>query len=136
MTKVKRNRRLLLKTAKRIETVPESYDQANWCQPTDRAPCGTAACLAGELIICSAPTVEEGVKLLRDRYQLPDFPGTSEMAANLAGLTEVETNKLFPGDVGDWPDPYRTRYVAAETQQERAKAAAELLRYLADGGEV
>lgn len=136
MTKVKRNRRLLLKTAKRIETVPESYDQANWYRRTDESPCGTVACLAGELIICSAPTVEEGVKLLRDRYHLPDFPGTSEYAANLAGLTEIEADKLFCEDVNDWPDPFVERYVSAETQRERASAAADLLRYLADGGEV
>jgi hypothetical protein len=133
---MKRNRRLLLKTAKRIEKIPESYDQKHWATDSSSSPCGTAACLAGELIICSARSVRAGVTLLRNRYTLPDFISTPHMASKLAGLTEEEANKLFPEDVDEWPAQFRKRYVTAKTKQDRANAAAALLRYLAAGGAV
>lgn len=133
---MKRNRRLLLKTAKWIEEIPESYDQKVWEKDSDESPCGTAACLAGELIICSERSVVKGIKKLRSGHFLPNFISTPAMANKLAGLTTDEGYALFAEDVDKWPAQFRSRYRAAKTQLGRAKAAAALLRYLADGGEV
>lgn len=59
------NVKLLRKVRNRIATIPESYDQSRWVQSNDKAPRGTMACLAGEAIICSQPSVGEGIKTLR-----------------------------------------------------------------------
>lgn len=126
---MKRNKRLLLKTAERIETVPESYDQGEWAMESDTSPCGAVACLAGEIIICSENSVKKGVA----RLLVTD--GVWHEAQKLVGLTNDESYRLFLS-VGNWPQPFRGSYCKATTQKGRAKAAAALLRYVADGGKV
>lgn len=61
------NKALLRKVRNRIRKIPESYYQGTWCRADKGAPCGTIACIAGETIICAAPTVEAGIKELHDR---------------------------------------------------------------------
>jgi len=129
---MKRNRKLLLKTARRITKVPESYNQHEWVMDSDRSPCGTVACLAGEIIICSEPTVKKGVERLKDIYHGEGSVATE--AIELTGLDEDDEDALFYSPK-TWPNGIGKRF-ARKTKVEKAKAAAELLRYLADGGEV
>ena len=137
---MKRNKRLLLKAAKRIEDIPESYDQSRFARPSDEAPCGTAGCLAGEIIIVSERSVKKGVQklnLIMEHWEqsgrnatLADWPGT--VAGELAGLSYEEQERLFISTTGgDWPTRFRRK-----SAQGRAKTAPQLLRYLADGGKV
>jgi hypothetical protein len=127
---MKRNARLLNKTADRIEKIPESYAQDTFCRTDDRSPCGTVACLAGEIVICSARSVSKGIELLYESS------GIADLAARKAGLDEDEASSLFWPTSSFWPQPFRSRYGKATTQRGRAKVAADLLRYLAKGGDV
>lgn len=140
MSKHVRNRELLLKTADRIEQIPESYEQTTFCSPSDKAPCGTVACMAGEIVICASPTVAQGIRRLKGQIKRSARSGsyikTGEIAAKLAGFTPAEGKALFESSVRLWPRRFAARYMRAKTQDGRAGAAAALLRYLADGGEV
>ena len=129
---MKRNRRLLLKTAKRIEEVPESYNQAVWADKDYKSPCGTVACLAGEMIICSERSLRKGLDLLWDANDIGQVPDTAQ---RMAGLTDDEASDLFYS-TNWWPTRFHNRYERASTQRGRAKVAAALLRYLADGGQL
>ena len=126
-----RNRRLLLKTAKRIESIPESYNQFEWAADNSLSPCGTVACLAGEIIICSERSVKKGIDKLWNSYDANDVDG---VAQQLAGLSDNENYRLFYSP-DDWPNKIGKGF-RRKTREGKAKAAAELLRYLADGGEV
>lgn len=131
---MKRNRRLLLKTAKRIEEIPQSYRQQTFRAKSARSPCGTVACLAGEIIICSERSVAKGIKKLEGvvndwSYGAGEWP--SSVAADLAGLTIKEASSLFGADASGWPRPFKSQF-----HKGRAKAAVSLLRYLATGGAV
>lgn len=127
---MKRNKRLLLKTAKRIEEIPESYDQGTFVSSSDKSPCGVVSCLAGEIIIASERSSKKGAERLWNTL----WP--AETAAELAGLAHYERRCLFGATATNWPEPYATKWFKAKTQRAKAKVAAALLRYLADGGEV
>lgn len=134
---MRRNTKLLNKTASHISKAPSSYQQSTFYRPSSNSPCGAAACLAGEIIICSEPTVRDGVAKLRsilDTYRNSfddNVDDPMEVAAKLAGLTAVEAESLFDAVVDGWPSPYREEFEVDE-----AKAASRLLRYLAKGGKV
>lgn len=130
---MKRNKRLLLKTAKRIEEIPESYNQNEWIADSNRSPCGTVACLAGEIIICSERSVKAGVnKLSYIHFETPDTVAAT--AIKLAGLNEDDKDALFYSP-GTWPNKIGKGF-RQKSKAGKAKAAATLLRYLADGGKV
>lgn len=130
--KVKRNRRLLLKTAKRIEEFPASYDQGDWGRESNRSPCGAVACLAGEIVICSERTVKRGIELL---YKIMNSRGDSvaDAAIRLSRLDYNDDGLFY--DPKHWPAGIGKGFYL-KSQTGKAKAAAELLRYLAAGGEV
>lgn len=130
--KVKRNRRLLLKTAKRIEKFPASYDQRDWGRESNQSPCGAVACLAGEIVICSERSVSKGVEKMFAALRGPEH--VSDMAARLAGLEDLSQFDLFYSP-DDWPNGIGKGF-EGKSRKGKAKAAADLLRYLADGGEV
>lgn len=126
---MKRNKRLLLKTAKRIEDIPQSYSQRDWFRESKASPCGTAGCLAGEIIICSEPTVSKGIKKLKMAAQRDKV---SELAASLVGFDIIERHNLFhTASARSWPDKFWRMF-----RLKQSTAAVALLRYLADGGEV
>jgi len=132
---MKRNRRLLLKTAKRIEEIPESYNQGEWVAESNHSPCGTVACLAGEIIICSERSMKKGIeKLFEASYDGISDLDVPDLAVKLAGLDYDDQFKLFYSPV-QWPNKIGKGF-NKKKQRAKAKAAATLLRYLADGGEV
>ena len=131
---MKRNKKLLLKAANRIEKIPQSYKQSVFCGPSNSAPCGTTGCLAAEIIICSEPSVKRGIKKLNEvvaNWEGPDtWPG--KIAGDLAGLTHAERVNLFAtASARTWPAPFDSQF-----KRSKAKTAARLLRYLADDGKV
>lgn len=127
---MKRNKELLLKAAQRIEEFPESYSQAVFAGHSKVAPCGTVACLAGEIVICSEPTTVAGIKLL---WELDGRDEVGSYAQEVAGLTDEEEYALFY-ESQYWPEPFGEQFINASSK-ERPSIAARLLRYLADGGE-
>lgn len=56
---MKRNKKLLLKTAERIEKIPQSYNQLYFRSQSSKSPCGVEACLAGEIIMASMPLLNK-----------------------------------------------------------------------------
>lgn len=146
---MKRNVKLLLKTAARIEAIPESYDQETFCRDELSAPCSTAGCIGGEIIICSERSVKAGVhklKLVMQKSKVA-FAGNYNgplpnewvgyVAGHIAGLTKDEAERLFyTGTAGSWPPTYADQFARVKTNRGRARVAVRLLRYLAKGGEV
>lgn len=133
---MKRNKRLLLKAAKRIESIPESYDQSHFAENSEKSRCGTTCCLAGEIIIASEPSTAKGVKKLRaivtDWFHGSNEVWPGDVAGEIAGLTSDEREKLFANVNGDsWPEKFQRK-----SKRGLATAAPKLLRYLADGGEI
>jgi len=131
---MKLNKRLLRKVRNRIAEIPESYDQGHFCKPSDKSPCGTKACLAGEIIIMSAPTVEMGVKSLQAlmrRFRPSDTAsGTNiaKRAAKLIGRTPDDADSMFEGyPEYSWPAPFGKRYDRVSSPRARAKVAVAYL---------
>jgi hypothetical protein len=147
MSETRLNIKLLKKVRKRIATKPESYHQGNWIQPSKVAPCGYAACLAGETIICAAPSVREGIaelnELIRDRDTADRK--ISDRAAKLLGLKGSWASYCFTDNPKDgaetlifdsgarfWPSDLREQFLDGE----EADAAIGLLDRIIATGEV
>lgn len=132
MKETKLNKRLLRKVRNRIAKIPESYAQNVFYKPSGESPCGTAACIAGETIIVAAGSVSEGIKQLRrlskrfDEGLAWDHPAAKK-AQKLLGLSWAESDCIFSGDAGSWPEPYRSRFQRAARPATQAKAAVAYL---------
>jgi hypothetical protein len=117
------NKKVVRRMIKRLETVPESYHQgAMFVEEDDHAPCGTVACLAGEAVICSAKTVEAGIKLA-----LSGEIDLVEEAEALLGLTDIE-HCVFAVDGSGWPIPFRYEFTEANSREEEARVAVAYLK--------
>lgn len=144
------NIELFKKIRDRIAEIPESYNQNKWCADFSKAPCGTTACLAGEAIICSAPTVAEGVaELKRLDADLDDNNAVARRAAEMLGLEgsvdewidqrerKVGNETLiFDGNAEGWPEEFRERFTSADDGKERAAAAVGYLDKIIATGSV
>lgn len=146
MRETKLNIELFKKIRERIATIPESYDQSDWIQSSVKSPCGAAACLAGEAIICAAPTVEQGVGELKQLSKQEDRnAAVPDRAAELLGLQgswELYCETEDEGDGGEalifdpnarfWPEDLREQF----RDGEEADAALGLLDRIIATGEV
>lgn len=146
MAKTKLNIGLFKKIRERIATIPASYDQSDWVTTSNSAPCGAAACLAGEAIICAAPTVQEGLKELRRLNKRKDRNAViPARAAKLLGLEgswgdycETQNQQqgretlIFDADARFWPSDLREQFQDGE----EADAAVELLDKIIETGKV
>lgn len=145
--KTKLNIELFKKIRDRIAEVPESYDQSLYIRSEPAAPCGTAACLAGEAIICAAKTLKIGVKNLHF-YDNKDR--VAERAAELLGLPEPDwgagstrhyndTARLFASLSESsviWPKPFAEQFRKARDSRERAAVAVKYLDHIIETGKV
>lgn len=105
----KLNFELLVKTRNRIARIPESYDQSVFIKDNERSLCGTAACLAGEIMIADAPTVETGIARLFKEDQTWRHGGPATVARKRVGFHQDEGG-IFGGDAGDWPSEFRKEF--------------------------
>jgi hypothetical protein len=135
------NVELFKKIRERIATIPESYDQTTWIADNELAPCGTAACLAGEAIICAAPTVADGIAEPQRLDESNDQLAVPLRAAFLLGLTgdyskrsyeEMGETNIFWGDGRCWPEPFRS--VLQNGNQ--AAAAVAYLDHIIETGKI
>jgi hypothetical protein len=138
------NFKLIRKVIKRIETKPETYAQQVWGQRADAfnkdakeylggrvrpiPSCGTVACLAGETVICGAPTLKLGLLRVKRR-------GVLGRAQKLLGLTYAETH-LFDGDGVNWLKPFRLQFENAKSYRGEARAAVNYLKHILRTGKV
>lgn len=139
------NIELFKKVRARIAAIPESYDQEHWWNVSQLSPCGTTACLAGEAIICNAPSVEQGINELKALFIADQWNGVPTRAAELLGLegdwssyNDEEDYKaggetiIFDAEAENWPDKYR--YLFRYGNQ--AAAAVAYLDHIIETGKV
>lgn len=129
MKQPKLNLKLLRKVRDRIAAIPESYNQARWITDSVEAPCGAAACVAGETIICDAPTITQGISTLK---RLAGRGGAiSDRASVLLGISEEDADVMFDysylNHTVEWPSPFKGQFAAAETPHARAQVAVAYL---------
>lgn len=136
----KLNIELFKKIRDRIEAIPESYNQSGFAIESTNSPCGTAACLAGEAIICAAPTVEAGVKRLWQMLDT-DSKSVAREAARLLGLRgdffeeddEERDTRIFNACGSGWAEPYGQQFSDAShgfDYQARARVAVAYLDHI------
>jgi len=117
------NKTVVRRMIRRLQAVPESYKQsAMFVEEDDGSPCGTVACLAGEAVICSAKTVEAGIKLA--------FSGEIDLveeAEAILGLTDTE-HSVFAVDASGWPKPYSDDLQRADSREAEARVAVAYLK--------
>lgn len=136
MSESKLNKRLLRKVRNRIAEIPESYNQTDWMQETDAAPCGTAACLAGEAIICAAPSVKQGVAALKRAVILGGNSSIGtfstrvpDRGAKLLGISGADAKRVFDS-VPQWPAPFGGQIRDAIEKRQRKNQARIAVKYL------
>jgi hypothetical protein len=128
------NFRLIRQIIKKIETTPEAYDQNVWGRRDDKAPCGTAACIAGWACFLG------GEKSLEQLRRNPK--SAAGVAVKLLGLFKPRNGwdggekGMFDGYAYSWPSPFAERYQAAKTSRARARAAISYLKHVLKTGEV
>lgn len=140
MTTTKLNKKLIKKMIKRIESVPESYDQGTpgesysrraaegryggegyASRPRPEPVCGSVGCLMGQAIICNERSVKKGIQRM---YRVLHSGDIRIAAMRLTGLPSY----LFGATSRDWPDPYRGQWKNAKTYKGQARAAINLLK--------
>ena len=136
MAESRLNIELFKKIRDRIAEIPESYDQSLWARRDSKAPCGTTACLAGEAIICSRPTAQEGVALLWRTLNELRTPSPDVLARDLLRLTPNEASAMFTASACAWPAPFSVQFDRARSRKGRAKAAIAYLDHIIETGKV
>lgn len=143
----KLNIELFKKIRQRIAEAPESYDQDTFVDYNERSPCGTSACLAGEAIICNAPSVVKGIVELRDLdMNYSDDYAVARRATDLLGLSgdfgeyahSLDNDRtaageaiIFDGGGQGWPEPYRSMF-----QNDKTAAVIAYLDHIIETGKV
>lgn len=131
-----KNIELFKKMRERIATIPDSYNQSVFVTRSAKAPCGTAACLAGEAIICNAANVSDGIAELK-RLDGADYPwavadraaALLRLAGNFGAFADEDDAEaagetlIFDGEADYWPEPYRSQFKRGD----EAAAAVALL---------
>lgn len=141
MAESRLNIELFKKVRERIATVPESYNQNQWVKQSRRSPCGTVACLAGETIICAAPTIQDGIKELNNLIEHNDFEVPTR-AAKLLGLRgnfwnlDGEETDIFLARGEGFPEPFRTKFRRAQRLNDKAAVVVSYLDHIITTGKV
>lgn len=122
MSETKLNLELFQKVRERIATIPESYNQSRWIVRKRTSPCGYAACLAGETIICAAPTVEAGIRklnrMMKDEELEADY-AIPNLAGELLGLDgdyrDFQSEyDIFTSTADRWPEPFKAQFLGGD----------------------
>lgn len=136
MSEQRLNIELFKKIRKRIAAIPESYNQSWWMIPTSAAPCGTAACLAGETIICNAPSIKAGLSNLAQADRRGVVGSQARRALGLAPGEAATVFGYIDGGFVSWPEPFASQFRDAENSQGRAAAAVAYLDHIIETGKV
>jgi hypothetical protein len=113
----KLNLALFQKVRDRIAEIPESFEQSRWLMAHPSSPCGYAACLAGETIICAAPTVEQGLAYLKRLVAIDEEKNTCLVPDTAGGMLELDgsytedgEHDIFVANAEFWPEPFRSQF--------------------------
>lgn len=125
-----------------VEIKHKLFNMADWVSTYERfedgTECGTTACLAGFAVAEFHPhewrTYKAAFKaLMATNNKVPDNGHIVEAARELLDLTKDQAERLFKWS---WPYEYQEVYTYAKFTNDTkgmAKAAASLLRAVADG---
>lgn len=129
------NKKLFRRVRNRILRVPEAYNQLTFGAPSDLAPCGTMACIAGHALI------EDGfctpAELARRKRDHEDMDVVREARKRL-GLTRAQGYKVF-GHYVDWPAPFAEQFCTADRSGDHiamSRAAADYINFIIRTGNV
>ena len=142
MPKHKLNTRLLKKVRNRIAELPESFDQRYYYLPTKASPCGFLTDITGMVIICSAPSIEQGIWKLATIHE-KKLAAIFVTAQNALKLTIDEALMLFttprsnrPITSPRWPKPFHTKFLHADSVKGRAKVTVAYLDHILKTGKI
>lgn len=147
MSESRLNIELFKKVRNRIAEIPQSFNQSTYFSRDKSSPCGTVCCIAGETVICNAATVELGVAELQELAANIAQGSIANRAARLLGLLgdgehyfEVShthpARRLFSDSPHEnWPEPFRSRWLYAE-QDEEPQVAVAYLDHIIETGKV
>lgn len=121
----------------KLGEAPDAYNQQVVGEPSEKAPCGTAACLGGWGLVLSNLVSQTAVRYMGDwigDWIVPDIGVKWARLSEFLGIDqEVAENTLFNRNpVNDWPSPYSEDWDKAESNEERAAVAIHLLADLRD----
>lgn len=134
----KLNVELLTKLRDKILANPESYNQYVWGKPSDKAPCGTVACIAGWTFLLEGGTREDLFRFRDEVFKygyVIDAPDVVDIAREKLGLSVDEGAALFSDGTG-WPVEFEDAYDEARTPAERAEVAADYINRIIETGKV
>jgi hypothetical protein len=125
---------MLRKGYRRAQAFPASLNMGWWATRSSGAPCGTACCYAGELLIANGARTPKSL-LSDDAVEIMRIPGEAE---ELLGLPPESLYYVFRVEL--WPRAERYAYSAAREssnpQEERADILAQVVeRFIELDGE-
>jgi hypothetical protein len=107
MSKERLNIELFKAIREKIATTPGAYDQSRYARETRRAPCGTAACIAGWACVLSGAMDAEELKR-RERSDADEFALIDITAKGALRVDDDEAEILFTenpaGERRDWDE--------------------------------
>lgn len=132
----------------KIATTPEAYDQSVFARPSDSAPCGTAACIAGWACVLSGAMDSEELKR-RERAHGAEFESIETTAQAALGIDDDDAEVLFTENPagqrydwhedderdGGWPDPFASQWDYG-TRSDRPRIAVAYLDHIIATGSV
>jgi len=121
---------LLKKVGQAIMAEPRWFDMTWWIDTTsDKAPCGTTACIGGFAILLSKikgrlteKTWATTANKIPQKSYMPRYTATV-----LLDLDKDQAFRLF--DINHWPYKFTVAYQAADRPERRAKAAADRIEF-------
>lgn len=123
------NFRLFRKVITKLETTPEAYDQGSYGEPSELAPCGTAACIAGWAAHLS------GEMTLLQLHE--NWTEVQETAQRELGIDDHELSVLFAGTPArKWPRRFAGQWMRSNTSKQRARVAIRYLSHIINTGKV
>jgi hypothetical protein len=133
----------------KIATTPEAYDQSVFARPSQVAPCGTAACIAGWACVLSGAMDAKELKR-RERAHGQEFESIEVIAKGALRVDDDEAEILFTESPagnrqdwdedddereGGWPQPFCGQWEDAN-RADRPRIAVAYLDHIIETGKV
>lgn len=129
----------------KIATTPEAYDQSVFARPSVKAPCGTAACIAGWACVLSG-AMDAGELMRRERASGAEYQTIEITAKGALGLDDDDAEVLFDENPagrldwhedserdGGWPEPFASQWEDSTRSQQPQIAVAYIDHIISTG---
>jgi hypothetical protein len=125
------NKTLLRRVRNHILAEPRRYAQETFGRYEPQSPCNTAACLFGWADYLANETSLEDVQ---EYYHSPTLVAKRATAA--LGLKPSQAKVVMSSSGEKWPEPYRSKFLHARTDEAEARVAADYINYILRTGKV